>query len=59
MISVRLHTSRSAFDSGRRRGSELARESVLPESPPFASKLAPSVPGMGRNQPLESSGQTK
>ncbi|PIH62235.1 hypothetical protein CS298_26215, partial [Pseudomonas syringae pv. actinidiae] len=25
----------------------------------FASKLAPSVPGMGRNQPLESSGQTK
>ncbi|NAS71429.1 hypothetical protein CVE34_15150 [Pseudomonas syringae pv. actinidiae] len=25
----------------------------------FANKFAPSVPGMGRNQPLESSGQTK
>ncbi|ATV19690.1 hypothetical protein CUB86_32045 [Pseudomonas syringae pv. actinidiae] len=28
-------------------------------SQPIANKFAPSVPGMGRNQPLESSGQTK
>ncbi|ATV16322.1 hypothetical protein CVE34_28375 [Pseudomonas syringae pv. actinidiae] len=41
----------------RRQSSE--RSSFRGCTDPFASKLAPSVPGMGRNQPLESSGQTK
>ncbi len=37
----------------------MERASVGSRPDLFADKSAPSVPGMGRNQPLESSGQTK